>query len=287
MIVNQSAAAAAFRVPPYLRPAIYAHAIETYPEEACGVIFAKDDGVLAYRRSDNIAPEEMREDMFTLDPGVYEPVREDGSLVAIVHTHTKGQCCPSRADMEAQLLTGVPWVIVVMDGPERIIEEFSFPIPLGAPVTGVEFRPGVADCVETLRRFYWQEYGVELPPTPRDDQWWHQEEGTVGSNLFLDLYKAQGFRQLAPEEIRDEPEDPASPIRLQRGDVGLVRVMSPNRINHCVIYTGGQMMTHHLLMRVSEEAPVSRWLPRIEIWLRHTSQDTAHEDDPSLRSPQG
>lgn len=289
MIVSNSAAASAYRLPPYLRPAVYAHAMRAYPEEACGIVYAKDDGTFGYRASDNIAPEGLREDMFTLDPGVYEPAREDGTLVAIVHSHTKGQCAPSRADMKSQIMTDVPWVIVVLDSPDRVIDEFAFPVPVAAPITGIDFRPGVADCVETLRRFYWQELGVMLPVSPRDDQWWNLPAGAEGSDLFLDLYEEQGFRRLADHEVRVNPDDPRSAMKLQRGDVGLVRVMSPDRINHCVIYAGGQMMVHHLLMRVSEEAPLSRWLPRIEIWLRHSSQDpeTPHEDDSPVRSPEG
>lgn len=289
MIVNGSAAAYAYRIPPYLRPAIYAHANECYPHECCGLILSDgENGLHRYLRVENIAPEDKREDMFTLDPAPYIEATEAGTLVAIVHSHTKGQTAPSKTDMENQLVTGVPWVIVVMVGPDAIIDEFSFPLPKDAPVTGVDFRPGVADCVELLGRYFHQEFGEVVKGYPRDDMWWHKEAGSdTDTDLFLDHYVEEGFRRLAPHEIFEDPDNPRSRLLLQKGDVGLVKVMSPNRINHCVVYTGGQMMMHHLLNRVSEEAPLSRWLPRIEIWLRHKSQEASVEHDPLLRPVEG
>jgi len=299
----------AFRVPPYLRGQIYAHARDTFPEECCGMVTRQDDGVLAYQRCENVAPEDRREDSFELDPGAYEAALEAGNLVAIVHSHTKGQRAPSRADMISQRATNVPWVIVVLVPPvatscsdgdpalshsdpvPRVIDEFSFPIEADAPVTGVPFRPGVADCVEAIVRYYRQQFGIAITSEPRDDEWWLGAEGEdprTAPDLFMDYYRREGFRRLAPHEIHTDPGDERSPLVLQKGDVGLVRVMSPHRLNHGVVYTGGQMMVHHLLNRVSEEAPLSRWLPRIEVWLRHTSLDRqpetpCEENDPPLR----
>lgn len=289
MIVKGSGVDTSFRLPPYLRPIVYAHVSEEYPNEACGMIVSGEHGLLRYVRARNIHDDP--ENAFTIDPSDYETASEAG-LVAIVHSHTKGQNCPSREDMIGQEATGLPWVIVVMAGPDHIVEDFSFPLDRNAPLIGVNFRPGVADCVETISRFYWQEHRIVVHGGPRDDVWWLGEEGKEDEapDLFLDLYEREGFRRLSPEEIHEVPGDPTSPLKLRRGDVGLVRVMSPRRLNHGVVYTGGQMMVHHLFNKLSAETPISRWLPRIEVWLRHRALDApaeevTREDNPPVRRP--
>lgn len=279
------------KLPPYLRGAAYQHALECFPEEACGLVVSGDDGLLAYVRSANLKPDGERENAFRLDPSLFEKHREDHSLVAVVHSHTRGQNAPSKSDMIGQRQSGVPWIIVVLDGngPDekpRILEEFGFPLPLDRPLKGVPFRPGVADCVETIAAWYYQKRGVTIWTAPRDDAWWFDEDGGAGEDLFMEHFAGQGFRRLEPHEIHVDPEDPRSALKLQEGDVGLARVMSPHRINHGVVYTGGQLMMHHLLNRVSSEEPVTRWLPRIEIWLRYEGTPSA-QDDPSLRQSEG
>ncbi len=274
-----------FSVLPHMRPDMYRHALECFPHESCGLLLDKGDGIPVYLPCENIHPNP--ENAFRIDPVVYEKHRRAGDIIAVVHSHTRAQRAPSAADMRGQEASGFPWVIVVLDEQRRILEDFHFPLGWDVSLKGRQFRGGVADCFETVRLWWWQNRGVKLPQVPRDDQWWVKdpETGEAAQNVILDNLLAVGFRVLTPEEIRVNPDDERSSLMLEPGDVGLARVMS-DRINHGVVYTGGQMMLHHLLEQVSAEVPMTRWLSRIEMWLR--PKDVTPNDQCSpLRSPQG
>lgn len=275
-----------FEMTPPVRMAAHRHAREAFAQghESCGLIVVGTDGEHAYVPCENTHPEKGTGDAFRIDPAMVEPYYEAKTLVAIVHSHPHGPAAPTKADMIGQRQSGVPWVIVVFDEGE-IVDDFSFPASLDAPLKGRMFRPGVDDCLTAIRRWHWQHDGFLIPDFPRDPNWWLNEEGNGPGedNMYLDFYEQAGFRVLAPEEVRADPDDPRSPLLLQPGDVGLAKVLSPWRINHGVIYTGGQLMLHHLLQRASAEEPITRWLPKLEIWIRRRDLGVSHENNPPLR----
>lgn len=271
---------------PPVRMMAFAHARAEFAKghESCGLIVRGRDGEPSYVACENIHPDKGGGDAFQIDPAVIQKFYEDGSLMAVVHSHPHGPAAPTKADMIGQKQSGVPWVIVVFeDG--QIVEDFSFPTPLDAPIKQRQFRPGVDDCLTLIRRWHYQHDGFLIPDFPRDPNWWLNEngDGPGEDDMYLDLHERCGFRRLSEEEIRSDPEDPRSPLLLRAGDVGLAKVMSPWRINHGVVYTGGQLMMHHLLNRASAEEPISRWLPKLEIWLRRRDLEVPHENHPPLR----
>lgn len=277
-----------YALTPPVRMLAYAHARAEFAQghESCGLIVTGSDGEPTYIACENIHPDKGTGDAFRIDPVVFQQFYEAGTLLSVVHSHPHGPAAPTKEDMVGQRQTGVPWTIIVFDG-GQIVEDFSFPTPLDAPIKGRHFRPGVDDCLTLIRRWHFQFDGFVMPDFPRNPNWWLNEDGDGPGedDMYLDLHEKAGFRRLEAHEVRAEPDDPRSPLLLLPGDVGLAKVMSPWRINHGVVYTGGQLMMHHLLNRASAEEPISRWLPKLEIWLRRRDLGVPHENDPSLRPP--
>jgi proteasome lid subunit RPN8/RPN11 len=255
-------------LPPPLQKLIYRHAMAEWPHEACGFIVGDQ-----YVPVPNTSPDP--ENAFELDAASFAILQGSSGLpVILVHTHTQGQKAPSRADMEAQAATGVPWLIVVLNGDGHVVEHFWFPVDLGEPLEGLPFREGVRDCYTHIRKYWYQVHGVVLPEFPRDSMWWND-----GEDLYVGGFEKAGFRALAPEEIKDSQ----GTLLLQPGDVGLTRVLTQAALNHGMVYTGGLMISHHLPERLARPEPLARWFNRVELWLRYT----ANEQNSPARSPEG
>jgi proteasome lid subunit RPN8/RPN11 len=232
-----------------LTTAIQAHALATYPEEACGVI---KDG--QYVRCRNVAAAPRLSFRIA--------ARRLASLMpveAIVHSHPDGPDSPTADDMRQQIATAVPWIIVSTDG-RNCTEPFIFgdggPVP---PLVGRGFRHGVTDCYALIRDAFRIERTILLPEFPREWEWWLQD-----GDLYRDGFAEAGFRRLKENE---------SP---QPWDVFLAQTPRSSVPNHGGIYVGDGLILHHLTARhpvdptrLSAREPGSRWQAHVTHWLRY------------------
>jgi hypothetical protein len=239
--------------------AIKQHALEAFPEEACGVVLAE-----GYRPLDNTAAEPLRD--FRIAPKVYAGL--EARILAVVHSHPCDDPeggrrlkrgfwpdCPTAADMRQQIATAKPWGITVTDG-QAATEPFWFgdqaPRP---PLIGRAFRHGVDDCYSLIRDWYAETRGIRLPEFPRDDDWWN-----AGGDLYRDGFESAGFARVGAEEVR-------------AGDVFLAQVRS-SVPNHGGVYLGRGLGLHHLPGRLSRREPILRWQRFVTHWLRYLGDET-------------
>lgn len=235
---------------PSLRLALEQHALAAYPNEACGLILNGD-----YVPCKNVAGDPGK--TFKIDP---VQLSLTPSFDAIFHSHPNGPDCPSASDMQSQIVTGVPWVIISTDG-KRCEEPFSFAANGTPPaLSGRPFRHGVTDCYGLIRDWYFLNRGVVLPEYPRDWEWWLENQ-----NLY-----SEGFADAGFVVLNDGQQD------LQPGDVFLAQTPKSPVINHGGIYLGQGLGLHHLSSdnaydptRLSTEEPLVRWRPLIVKWLRY------------------
>ncbi|WP_246338131.1 NlpC/P60 family protein [Azospirillum oleiclasticum] len=230
--------------------AMKAHALAEFPRECCGVVVGGQ-----YQRLANVAADPMRH--FLIPDEVMRC--HEGALDAIVHSHPYRESdpeeerimpWPSRADMQAQLDTAVPWVIVPTDGrscSDPVVWGDGVPI---APLVGRSFIHGVQDCYSLVRDFHRLELGIALPDFPRDDEWWSK-----GGNLYLDGFRQAGFVTIDPAQARP-------------GDVFFAQVRSPVP-NHAGVLREGSLILHHLQDRLSRHEPIGPWSRMIVRWVRH------------------
>jgi len=229
--------------------AILRHAEKEYPKESCGVII---DGV--YVRCKNMS--ETPEINFEIDKLFY--AKNEKKIQGIVHSHPEGPDAPTKEDMASQIRTNKPWCIVTAFKHFDEIKKVWFAkadtwfwwgdMLETLPVIGRRFRCGVTDCYETVRSWYKLERGIQLPPLPRDIEWW-----TTGQDLLLEHFKNMGFKALPEFDME----------KLEVGDGLLGKVLSTDRVNHCGVYVGNSQILHHLWDRLSRQELIGPWTRHI------------------------
>ncbi len=174
------------------RNAIISHALAEYPREACGVIHAD-----AYMPLSNVARDPLNQFAFSDADTLRYSL--DPATEAYVHSHPayeaegvkRSRLCPSSADMQQQLATAKPWVIVAENVQSGTWEMFDWGAHiLDLPILERPFRHGVEDCYETIRKWHWQNRGVVLLPMPRDDYWWGGKDVEPKANLYVEHFAA-------------------------------------------------------------------------------------------------
>lgn len=224
---------------------IRVHALEAFPQEACGVVTAS-----GYRRCRNVADDPVAD--FKIAPAEY---LESGEVLGVAHSHPNGVPYMSASDMAGQLRTAVPWALTWTDGvmSSPVLwwgDECGDPPPL----EGREFRPGPSgsdgkgDCGALVRDFFRLEKGVTIPDFPREWGWWQS-----GRDLYFEHFAEAGFERVSAPE----PDD-----------LFLLKVRSPV-YNHAGILRPDGHGLHHLQWRLSRSEPIHMWLQHAPVFLRY------------------
>jgi proteasome lid subunit RPN8/RPN11 len=234
-----------------------------FPNESCGFIAG---GV--YVACENKAKTPLTD--FAIDDPRYDEAVKAGTLTAVIHSHPNGPIFPTQHDMEQQLATNVPWVIIMLN--ETTI---GHTVIWGdqiakAPLIGRPFVHGIFDCYSLIRDSFalgssgmadqgvgWPLPPIELPQIPRDDNWWQK-----GEDLYVDHLKTQGFTTISRSEAR-----PGDGFLIKLGDA----VANPKkRLNHAGILVDHNLILHHLPGRNSRREPSGVWARAADLWVRYT-----------------
>lgn len=116
---------------------------------------------------------------------------------------------------------------------------------------GLAYDPGYQDCYSLVRKYYAQEWGLELPNFARPHNFWEDP------NLDLyQLYKTVGFKP-----VFDEP--------LQLGD-GLLMPLFTKFATHGGVLAADNKILHHLPNRLSSLDDLRPgWFNKVTIVVRH------------------
>ena len=98
----------AFLIPKTVLASMISHALETDPNECCGVLIGEDDGAEETRRIRNEHPEPVRR--YAMSPmdlmrAESEAEAKGRKIVAIYHSHTHTQAYPSQTDVNNAVQT--------------------------------------------------------------------------------------------------------------------------------------------------------------------------------------
>lgn len=226
--------------------AVQDHALADYPNEAVGCIVdgqylplinEADQPQISFARSDYPADAE-----------------------AFIHSHTQDRStAPSRADMQSQQATALPWGIVATDGKScSAIQWFGDQVPV-PPLLGRTFVSGFTDCWGLVRDVYRTQFGITLQNIPRDENWYRDQppHGVALDLLGTDRIIETGFRIIDISKARP-------------GDVLLGSILS-RVVNHCAILLPDGLLMHHTDGRLSRREPVNNWMKLIRYCVRHES----------------
>ena len=231
------------------------HALREYPKEACGFIVS---GEFIAVENAAVNPE----DTFLMTPQAWGAAQTHGKIEAVVHSHPDGIDAPSRADMEQQIATALPWGICIATK-DDVGDPFFFggqlpiePIllPSGAPNPKRFFRHGVWDCYSLIRDYYRLHMGVALREFPRDWEWWCGDDAMYEAGFPL-----AGFKTIQLSMIKE-------------GDVLLGRTSSSmKQVNHGGVYIGGpyQQFVHHLTGALPVDHSRPARLSSVVTWRSH------------------
>ncbi len=119
---------------------------------------------------------------------------------------------------------------------------------------GIPYKSGVDDCYGLARRYYMDNYGIELINFARPDGWWNDPE----MDLINQFVQYDGWKNIG-----------LNTRGLKVGD-GLVFSLVSGKANHVGCYVGNGMFIHHVYGRFSnEEALMDKWTNRLLMIIRH------------------
>ena len=229
-------------------------AIESYPNEACGLILSIGKKSVPIS-CPNVS--EQPRDQFMIATSDYANALSKGEVVGVWHTHVNLPSNPSPADLVGCEASSVPWFILSIYKNE--IEQFSFSELNKVEPSGFEMdyvgRPyvfGVLDCWSLVRDYYRRELSIQLDDFPRIHKFWAN-----GHDFFGENWEKQGF-------IRAE----GTP---RVGDLFLMQTDGEGKINHIGIYIGNEVMLHHCHGRLSTRDIYGGY------WLKHTTHHIRHK----------
>jgi cell wall-associated NlpC family hydrolase len=128
---------------------------------------------------------------------------------------------------------------------------------------GRSFQPGVRDCFEHLRALYLDNFGIGITNYARPHDW-----SADSDDLIRKLHDREGFEMLVDWKFKD----------IRPGDVLCVAIGESNP-NHLAVYVGDNMLTHHLMGRMSSAEPYR------DFWRNSTCFVLRHPAVPDLRPP--
>jgi len=220
------------------------YAMSKFPEEACGIVVDEGDGYIFIPKP-NIADDPLNN--FKIDGRSYASVSKkatgEPNSIAVWHSHPNSLYGFSQADMETQMMMGVPMGITWLNEHGETVPNSTF--WLGdtleiAPLLGRPFIHGLYDCF-SLARDYYRLQGYEIKDFPRPEEWWMLPEDNPKHNMYMDCMKECGFHVIGLEEAKV-------------GDVVLAKILSPVN-NHAAVILDNGLILHHLHNRLSQRQP--------------------------------
>jgi proteasome lid subunit RPN8/RPN11 len=204
--------------------AIREHALRDSPQEACGFI-------LTVAGVERIFPVPNAHDAprnnFTIHPASYLEAKRTGEILAVYHSHTVGDSCPTDIDRLSCNRSGLPWYVYSNQD-----DSFGSCLPEGrAPLLGRSFTWGVYDCWTLIFDYYQEVLAITLPDwEPYEKNFWDH-----GRNYYIERYAEFGF--LPVEDLRPH-------------DVLLMQLGSDIPI-HAGVYQANGTVLHHVPGRLS------------------------------------
>lgn len=126
-------------------------------------------------------------------------------------------------------------------------------------LVGIPFEHGKNDCYELGRKFFFDNFGIELTNYARPDNWWETD-----LNLYYDHFRREGFEVV---------NVPLPEIRI--ADCFLMSIMTEQPC-HSGIYVGNNQMLHHFMNRFSKVDSYKG------IWRNATVAIIRHKDVPEI-----
>jgi proteasome lid subunit RPN8/RPN11 len=226
------------------RDDIKAHAIESAPNECCGLIIKKGQHQTVIRcRNVSHTPEHT----FQIDPKEYRAAEAEGEVLAVYHSHYAGSAVATDADKTVAEANKLPFLIYAHPA-----DTWDIYTPCGwrAKLEGRPFVHGILDCYSLVRDYYHDMCGIELDDFYREDDWWMPVKDPVtgevikeAQNLYMENAERQGFVRVNDLQVHDS----------------ILMMYNAPVVNHVAVLCEPGMILHHPPGHLSGRHP---YIPR-------------------------
>jgi proteasome lid subunit RPN8/RPN11 len=207
--------------------AIKAHALREPSREVCGLVLNVDSKVTTLECSNvSLQPEKS----FIINPSAILPYLKSGALVAYYHSHPKGDEKLSDGDKRISELAGYP--VCCFSLTTGKFAEYT-PCGFRPPLLGRQWISGVQDCFALFQDYYREKLGIYVD---RPDI--TLEVLANGAPMLFEWMRTQDFVR-----VQGKPKE---------HDVLCMSILCKSgQCNHVAIYTGNNVMMHHLINELS------------------------------------
>jgi proteasome lid subunit RPN8/RPN11 len=221
------------------------HAMQCFPEEACGLIVNNE-----YLPCNNV--HSLPLNYFAIDAKDYAKASAKGDIQAIFHSHPNLLNSFSSHDIAACKQSELPWVLYCTGANQWVEID-----PSGkAPYLGRPWQYGIYDCYALMKDFYGREFNIILDDFDRGEEGeWENPEW----QMFEKNVEQQGFI------------DCDGPIR--KGDMLLMQMQAsfPNHAGF-IVSPASNIFYQHLMGRISEQNVYGGY------WAKVTNRILRHKD---------
>ncbi|CDL80970.1 C40 family peptidase [Xenorhabdus szentirmaii] len=220
-------------------------AIQTYPNEACGLLVNTKRAKYELVLCKNVAEDPVN--FFVMDAEDQIAAENKGEVVGVWHSHTDRTNKASEADLAGCESSEIPWFIINVTknynpeiDSEFIISDVNVITPNGfeMPYEGRPYAFGVFDCWMLCRDYLKREFNIQVGACSHlhIPNWWDGDKDILSEN-----FAEQGFVKLP---YGTQPK---------RGDLFLMKI-GAKMPDHCAVYIGDNLILHHQSDRLSCKA---------------------------------
>jgi len=165
--------------------AVERHALESFPNECCGVVLRLDNG-FEYKEMLNLS--ETPQTSFKIDP-VYVAINY-ARIECVVHSHPNHSPKPSESDIRMSNSLKKP--LLIISTPSMSVTGYT-PDAIKKSEIGCDFFYALNDCITAVETFYKSEFDIEVKGGVRPKYNWWNGTSNDEQNWLVNGFEARGF----------------------------------------------------------------------------------------------
>lgn len=160
------------------------HALSEQPNECCGLIVEKNNHLYVFP-CENIANNTIFH--FKISYKDFLKAADTGEIKAYYHSHSSPECLEDFSMFDKIVSSAHKYPLILY-----LVKSDTFKIFDGNfenKYIGIPFKWRENDCLSLVRKFYKEEFNIELKDTNRDKNWYSENPNKITDNVNLFDFK--------------------------------------------------------------------------------------------------
>ncbi len=227
------------------------HAKQNPEEEVCGFIVLCED--LSVRVVPAINENPNKSECFSISPQKFISTKLNNKILAIYHSHPKGNCFPSDRDRNASKEMGIPYLIYGLKNDSTFLyypESYEPDELIGRP-----YITGIYECTSLFKDYFIKNLNLNI--TEWNENYWLPQKDHEANRLLMNILSSRANKVTLNQ--------------LQEHDIIVFQPKRDKRF-HVGIYTGNDYFIHQPMHNLSSKQILDdRWQSKIKHVYRHPS----------------